>query len=443
MTPRPASPGHRPGAATLAAYAAPMAPLGALHFPVYVYLIPFYAGLGADLATLGLFMLAARLLDAVTDPLMGVLSDRTPPPLLRWGRRRPWILIAAPLILIAAWRLFLPPEAPSAAHAGLWLAALALAWTMALSPYLAWGAEFVSGYAERARVAAWRESAGLLGMVAAAVLYAAGPTPADGLALVFAFLALSLPLTFAALLLRVPEPADLSRRRLPLREAATLALRNRPFLRLLAAWFVNGAANALPAALFLFFVEHRLQAPDWAGPLLVVYFLAAVAGAPVWSALARRAPKHRVWGWAMLWACAIFVWVPALGPGDVWAFAAISVLSGFALGADLALPPAIQADVVDADTAATGEQRTGAYFAVWSVATKAAQAVAAGVALLTLDLAGFDAAAETNGPAALLALSLLYAAAPVALKLLAIALVWRFPIDEAAQAALRARIEAP
>ncbi len=114
-------------------------------------------------------------------------------------------------------------------------------------------------------------------MVAAALLYAAGGTAADGLARVFAFLAIAVPTTFARLLLRVPEPPDLSRRRLPWREARRLALRNRPVLRLLAAWFVNGAANALPAALFPFFVEHRLQAPERTGPLLVLYFLAAVA----------------------------------------------------------------------------------------------------------------------------------------------------------------------
>ena len=76
------------GAATLAAYAAPALPLGMLYFPVYVYLPPFYASRGVDLAALGAILLGARLLDAVTDPAMGVLSDRMT---TRWGRRRPWL----------------------------------------------------------------------------------------------------------------------------------------------------------------------------------------------------------------------------------------------------------------------------------------------------------------------------------------------------------------
>ena len=424
----------------LAAYAAPMAPLGALYFPVYVYLVPHYAGLGADLALLGAFMLAARLLDAVTDPLMGLLSDRVR---TRWGRRKPWMAAAAPLLMLAAWALFLPGEGEATAvHAGLWLALLTLFWTMALTPYLAWGAELTPDYAERARVTAWRESAGLLGMLAAAILYAAGGSDsAEGLRYVFLFLVAAIPLTFLAALTRAPEPADLSVRRVAWREGLRLAAANRAFLRLLAAWFVNGAANALPAALFLFFVEFRLEAPEAAGPLLVLYFAAAVIGAPLWTRAARRWPKHQVWRVAMLWACAVFVWAPFLGPGDVAAFAVISALSGLALGADLALPPAMQADAVDADTAEGGEQRTGVYFAVWSVATKAAQAIAGGLALSALAFAGFDA---TGGSTAtgLVALGLLYALAPVTLKLIAIAVMWRFPLDAAAQGALRERIEA-
>lgn len=427
----------------LAAYALPMAPLQALHFPVYVYAAPYYASLGADLAVLGAFLLAARLLDAISDPLMGMLSDRTPAALARLGgRRRPWMLIAAPLILVSAWHLFLPPEAPTAVYAGVWLTALALAWTVAMTPYLAWGAELAAGYAERARVTAWRESVGIMGLVGAAILYAAGADAGEGMAFIFYALLGALPLAFLLAVSGAPEGPDLSRRRVPWRAAARLALANRPFLRLLAAWFVNGAANALPAALFLFFVQHRLESPDWAGPLLILYFVAAILGAPLWSRGARRWPKHKVWSVAMVYAGVVFLWALALGPGDVAAFAVISFLSGLALGADLSLPPAMQADVVDADTAETGEQRTGAYFAVWSVATKTAQAAAGGAALLLLDLSGFDAAAEANASAALWTLTLLYAAAPVVLKLAAVALVWRFPIDAEAQADLRRRIEA-
>ncbi|MEM6440415.1 MAG: MFS transporter, partial [Pseudomonadota bacterium] len=440
MSESAASPLRLP-ALTLAAYAAPMAPLGALYFPVFVYVVPYYASQGADLALLSLFMVMARLLDGVSDPLMGVLSDRTPGP---WGRRRPWIAAAGPLILLSSWFLFLPPENPSAIYAGIALAALTLAWTMALTPYQAWGAELSGDYAERARITSWREAVGLFGMLSAAILYTlAGNDEGQGLANIFLALAAVLPLAFLAALWKAPEPRNLSRRRLPFKEGLRIAAGNRPFMRLLLSWFVNGAANALPAALFFFFVEHRLESDNQtAGTLLVLYFLAAILGAPLWSWAAKRAPKHRVWCGVMAYACLVFAAALLLGPGDVAAFTAISILSGFALGADLSLPPAMQADVVDADAAEGGEQRTGAFFAVWSVATKAAQALAAGLALGLLSWVGFDATqVGGNDPAALTTLAWLYAGAPVALKLIAVALMWNFPLDETAQAAARARLE--
>jgi Na+/melibiose symporter-like transporter len=142
----------------------------------------------------------------------------------------------------------------------------------------------------------------------------------------------------------------------------------------------------------------------------------------------------------MIYACVVFALVPLLGPGDVRAYAVICVLTGFALGADLALPPAIQADVVDVDTAGDGEQRTGLYFALWSVATKAALALSGGAALIVLDSVGFVAGGP-NRPGAISALVALYAVVPIVFKLAAVALMWRFTLDRAAHDSLRLTIE--
>ena len=118
-------------------------------------------------------------------------------------------------------------------------------------------------------------------------------------------------------------------------------------------------------------------------------------------------------------------------------FAVISVLTGLALGADLSLPPAIQADVVELDTLRTGAARAGLFFAIWQVATKAALALSSGLALIALDRAGFEAG-PGNGAFALTALAVLYAGSPILLKLGAVALMWGFPLDRSALAAARA-----
>jgi len=216
---------------------------------------------------------------------------------------------------------------------------------------------------------------------------------------------------------------------------------NKPFRRLLLAYLVNGIANGLPSTLFLLFVAHRLVLEAQQGVFLLVYFVAGLAGVPLAVAAARRLGKHRAWCVAMLATSAAFVWAPLLPPGAGVAFALICLVTGLGLGADLALPPAMQADVIDEDTAAGGEGRAGLYFALWGMATKLALALAVGIAFPLLDFAGFDpAAAATGAKSGDLALAALYAWLPVALKLAAVALMWRFPIDAARQAQLRAVI---
>jgi Na+/melibiose symporter-like transporter len=240
----------------------------------------------------------------------------------------------------------------------------------------------------------------------------------------------------------VPEPREYGTARLGIVDGLATMSRNRPFLRLLAAFVLNGFANGLPATLFLFFVGERLQAPDQAGLILITYFFSGVLGVPLWTAVSRRLGKHRTWCIAMLGACAVFAVVPLLGPGDVPAFLVVAVLTGIALGADLVLPSSIQADVIDVDTATSGEQRTGTYVAAWGLGTKLALALAVGVAFPVLAWAGFDATGGPQTEFALTTLALLYAGVPVIMKLVAIVLMWNFPVDAATQARLRARIEA-
>ncbi|MBL8698771.1 MAG: MFS transporter [Alphaproteobacteria bacterium] len=427
---------------TLLAYGAPALPAAMLGLPLLVHLPTFYAQeLGLGLSVVGFVMLAARIWDVATDPLVGMLSDRTR---TRFGRRRPWLVAALPLVLAGVWFLFRPPVEAGAAHLLAWILVVYLGWTMLQVPHQAWGAELSDDYAERARIAATREGFGLAGVVVAVLLPAALPIlglvepsrgVAAGLCALAVVTAIALPITGAAMLALVPEPAP--RPRPPRSPGAGWALlrANRPFRLLLAAWFLNGIANGLPSTLFLLFVAHHLRLEVQQGAFLLAYFLAGLAGVPLALVAARRWGKHRAWCLAMLVTCAAFAAAPLLPAGAALGFGAICLVTGLGLGADLALPPAIQADVVDEDTAAGGEGRAGLYFALWGMATKLALALAVGIAFPLLDLAGFAPGGPATEPARL-ALAALYAWVPVALKLGAIALMWRFPLDAARQAAL-------
>ncbi len=425
----------------LAAMALPGVPLAAFSLPVYVHIPAFYAvemGLGVTLV--GVVLLFARIWDVFTDPLVGWLSDRTHG---RYGRRRPWIVAGAPLTLFATWLLFVPPAGIGLAYLGTATFLLYLGWTMVIVPYTSWGAEITPDYHQRSRVTAWREGAVIIGTVLAAGLFAL-PAAADravALKMLAIAIILLLPIALIVILVRVPDPQVQRHTALSFRRGVGLLWENRPFARLLGAWLLNGIANGLPASLFVLFVENRLESPERSGLLLLAYFVCGIAGLPLWLALSRRWSKHRAWCVAMLWTSFFFAWVPILQPGDVWIFFGICVATGLGLGADLALPPSMQADVVDIDTARGGGKRTGLYFSLWGMATKLSLALAVGLAFPILGMAGFDATAGQLASQGTLVLALLYGGAPIAFKLAAIALVWRHPVDMSVQERTREEIE--
>lgn len=428
----------------LTIYALPAIPLAALTLPLYIIVPTFYSEtLGLSLAAVGAALLAVRFFDALGDPLIGWLADRWRP---AFGRRRLFFALSLPLTGLGAFMLFWPGADAGIAYLVFWGAALSIGYTATLLPFAAWGAEMAGSYDERSRVAGFREGFTLFGtLVAIALPFAIGMESAEdihGLAVLGMTVAGGLIVLGGVTLMRVPEPRDHSVGRLRLRAGLAAMGRNRPFLRLISAFLINGLANGIPATLFLYFVSDRLGVPEMRGPLLFLYFLAGMAGVPLALWVAGKVGKHRAWCYAMLATAAIFAAAPLVGEGQVLFFALIAVLTGLGLGFDLSLPASIQADVIDVDTAASGDQRSAIYFAAWSLTTKLALALAVGIAFPLLSAFGFEPGGAANSPDALFALAVVYAWVPVILKLLAVALMWSFPLDEEAQARLRRTIEA-
>lgn len=432
-------------------YALPALALAVPTIPVAVYLPTFYAEtVGLGLTLTGVILFASRAFDVITDPLVGVLSDRTKS---RFGRRKPWALAGGCLVAPALIALFNPPDGAT------WVYLLGvsllvyLGWTMIAVPYFAWAAELSTDYSERAKLTSWREGLTLVGIVIAgsvpAIIAGSGGTESEGLlAVALVAVALGLP-TFFLLAWYVPDRANLSRSKPKQSIAQTRfsfkntihALRaNGPFRRLISAWFVNGFANGLPAALFPLYLTHALGASETEkGILIFSYFAAGIAALPFWMFLSRHIGKHRAWCVAMMIAVAAFAWVPFIEHGAIIAFAIVCVVSGSALGADLALPPAMQADVIDYDKWRFDQDRAGTFFAMWSMATKFALALGVGLAFPALDAFGFSSQGD-NTATALLALTVIYAGIPCVLKTIAIAMVWNHPISARRLRAIQSRI---
>jgi Na+/melibiose symporter-like transporter len=196
---------------------------------------------------------------------------------------------------------------------------------------------------------------------------------------------------------------------------------NRAFRWLLAAFVLNGIATAMPATLLLFFVRDVLHAEAQVPLFLVSYFLAGAIGMPMWIALAGRIGLRNAWLLGMAFAVLAFAWTLGLGHQDVRAFWVVCVLTGLALGADLAMPPALLAAVIGANGDAGRHE--GAYFGIWNLATKMNLAFAAGLGLPLLALLGYQPGSGTGG-----VLALGYAALPSALKLAAGAVLLLSPM---------------
>lgn len=431
---------------TLAAYGALGLPLAALGLPLVVFLPPYYAQMPAlNTGLVGILIVIARLFDVVSDPLIGSVSDRVH---TRFGRRLPWIAGGTPILMLAAWFLFVPGPDPGAAYLLISTIAAYLGWTLIYLPYTTLGAELSTDYDERSRITAWREGFFVLGTLVAIVLPIVARRTSgidgSGLEALAVFLVLALPVATYILLRQISEGGLTPQPATNWREGARLLVANGPFRRLLAAYLLNGAANGLPAALFMFFVISILGASQLtAGIFLVIYFLAGVVGLPVWLRIGRRWSKHRLWCATMLFVSVVFptTLMFSANTASIVGYVLVCIFGGSTLGIDQAMAASIQADVIDEDTAAGGNHRAGLYFGLWGMATKLAFALSLGVAYPLLWVAGFEAGAEHNGATALWTLSLVYGLLPVLVKLGVVRLMWHFPLDRRRHTALRQAID--
>ena len=333
--------------------------------PIYIHAPKFYVDeYGVGLAALGAVLALLRLVDVVQDPLLGWLAEA--------GRGKRSLLVtgAVGVMMAAMLALFAvpPPVAPLAWFA-LSLAFLFSAFSFLTIVFYAQGVARAKtlGPKGHLRLAGWRETGSLLGVSVAAVapvaLAAVTDQPFTAFALGFALLAV-----IAALAMRHEWEGAAKMAPPPVMPLFRRALGDRVARRLFAIGLVNAAPVAVTSTLFLFFVESRLGAPGWGGPLLLLFFLSAAASAPLWGRLAAQIGEKRSLMAAMALAIAAFLWAVLLQAGDVAAFAVICLASGAAMGADLTLLPALFARRL----AQLGDGGEGAGFGLWSFVSKLA-----------------------------------------------------------------------
>lgn len=425
----------------------------AMGVPIGIHMTKFYSDtIGVAIGFIALAQVLARALDAITDPLMGWLSDRTRS---RWGRRRPYIIVGAPLAAISMVALFGPPDGITPLMGAAWFTTAFMAYfffhTVYYIPHYGLGPELTSDYHERSSLFAWRDGISLVGQAFASAspaivivwVKSQGMGQAEAERAVFLWFALGmsvlLVLSYVWMCWRIPEnPAFSARKPNPLVPGVRRVLRNQPFRILLTCYFVTTVTSGGIGVLMPFYLRYAMGIEawvEWMGVALLLGYGTGAVTLPLFVRMARRFGKKQVWilSFVLSFICqAALTALPSFIQGSAGApwVMFLFMIGGMSFSTGQFLGPSMQADVIDYDELYTGKRREAQYGALWSIVTKFAIIPSSAVPLAVLATLGFMPNVE-QPDAVRWAIRLLYAGVPGTMMLVAIFFAVGYPINEA------------
>ncbi len=419
--------------------------IAAAGLPLAVYLPAFYAQqAGLGLTVVGLVFMVGRIWDAVSDPLIGVMSDRTRS---RFGRRRPWIAAGGLLFGLGAVVLFLPPAHPGAAWLGAGLFIFYLGWTMIQIPLSAWSGALSSNYHQRSRIFTYQQTTHAVGLLLVLVIPAlidqvgGGDARAKVVAMGGFILVSLIPGLLGALfILREPPAAPAAGRRPSATAVMRLVAGDRLLLRVLGSDFSVVLAQTIRTSLFVFFVVTYMGLPRWGVALFLLQFVFGVFASPIWLQVGYRFGKHRTAVAGELVQAGINLALLFVQPGQFWPLLALTIAQGLSQGSGNLMLRAMVADLADRQRLESGEECAGVLFAVFSISGKAATAAGIGLALPLVAFLGFRPGA-VNTPHALLCLKLVFTLGPALAHTASAALIAGFTLDARAHAEIRRALD--
>jgi Na+/melibiose symporter-like transporter len=405
-----------------------------------VYLAPFYAAeMGLELAVVGGIFFFARLWDAVIDPVVGNLSDLTRS---RFGRRKPWIALGTPVLMVTLYFFLQPPEGVTITYLAISAMLFYGAITVVQIPYLSWGAELSRDYIERIRINGYRETGTMIGILLVAsiplfFLRGTDPTVSD-IVRVFTYVVLALlPLCVIPALLIAPQGVSLPSPRLTLLKALYALRVNKPFLRLMLASLFIWTGGHIYNSSSLFMIKDALGfSPSLFLWFLVVQYVVALAMMPLVMKIGARLGKHRTLlfvGMAFFPILWLFLLVE---PQNVTQVLVIYALKGAVTAAIWIMPPALVADSIEHGILEGAGDDTALYMSLYFFIQKLAAAIGVGVALPVAAILGFNPQ-DTGAGTSFGGIMFVAAVLPSIIALPAVFLLFNYPIDEKRHAEIR------
>jgi glycoside/pentoside/hexuronide:cation symporter, GPH family len=368
-----------------------------------IYLLVFLTNVaGMDAGLAGLTLGVGKIWDAINDPMVGVMSDRSKH---RWGRRLPWLFWGAIPFGITFLMQWVVPFQNQWWLFGFYVLASVLFnsfYTVVNLPYTAMTAELTQDYDERTSLSSFRFMFSIGGSIVSLViaLLIFGVVPERGAYFVLATVIAAISIgtlywcvwgtkqrAMAIEKLRLAGPAEPE---LPLRQQVSIALSNRPFLFVIGLYLCSWFAVQNTVAFIPFFAKNYMGLTNQAYTLvLIAVQVTAFLMLGVWRALAARVGKKAVYMMGnALWMIAelgLFL----LKPGQTGMLYALGVVIGMGVSTAYLIPWSMIPDVIELDELKTGQRREGVFYSFMVLLQKIVLAAALAIVGQTLQAAGF------------------------------------------------------
>lgn len=436
---------HRVSNPRIAAYATPALLTGIILYPLTAILPTVYADIaGLNLALIGTILFIGRVFDAVTDPIIGHLSDITKS---RIGARKPWILAGLGLGMVAIYFLFTPSPSVTIFYFTFWFLCAFLAFTMIDIPHRAWGTEISRHYDTRSKISTYLGVFVNIGMLTFALVpllpvfaktgYTVEVLRAMGIGAV-----VLIPLIACAAVIFGPSGETITTERPTIISTIGAIKGNKPFFYFLMVYIISGLGYGMFYALSFLYADKYLQLGHRYPWFIGADAIATLLIIPVWLKIMMKVGKHRAMAIGTVLGSVFLIAIAFIKPGEssFLPFLILNVARSMAVACLHVVPMAILGDVVDYDLFKTGISRTANYFSAFALFAKINVGIAAALAYIILGAMGYRVG-EANTESAVFGLIIVALVLPAILLMGGGGIMWWFPINRRRQSIIRRCIE--
>jgi GPH family glycoside/pentoside/hexuronide:cation symporter len=404
---------------------------------ISAFLLIFYTDvMGLAAGAVGTMMLVTKLVDAVTDPLMGAIADRTRS---RWGRFRPWMLYGALPLAFAGVLTWTVPDLDAGGRL-LWAYAtftlMMLAYTVLAMPYSALSGVMTADSQQRTTLISFRFIAAFAGTTAVnwltldLVRWLGRGDERLGWQLTLGAYGVVAVACFLAVFLSTRERIEPSpQQRSTARQDVADLLGNRPWLVLFALALIIMVTIVMRSGSLVYYLKYHVDRPELTGLFLGLYSVALAIGAASTPLMTRFVDKKRLLMWLMaavgVLSCAMY-FVPA---DAVWTMLALNCVIGLLLGPKSPLAFSMYADCADYTEWKTGRRATAMTFAAAAFSQKFGGALASAAIAWMLAAMGY-VANQAQSDASRLGIVLMLTVIPGVVALLAAWVMRLYPLDD-------------